>query len=436
MENIVKEFLKQNNIIITKPCVVAVSGGADSVCLLHIMVNLGYNCILAHVNHNLREESKEEEIAMRNLANSLSIPFELFSFKHDNKGNFENDAHIARYQFFRDVCDKYNTNVILTAHHLDDQIESILMKIMEGSNLYGYAGVPVLTNNDSCYVTIRPLLCVSKDQIYKYMHNNNYPYFEDKTNQTDDYLRNRIRHHVTPFLKNECSDLYNKISEYSTQVHEAFRFIRNESIKYLELNLNRIDTTTFNDLDIALKKDIISLMLEKYNIRKNKDIILNILDILSSDVGNKKLMLQGDFIFIREYNIAYIKRNIKLDNQVYELGIHDRIIFNKKYLIYFEKNKPNSNVKSIKLCYNMHKLPFIVRTRQQNDEIAMSFGTKKVNRLFIDCKVPKDERDIIPLIFDNDNNLLWVVNYAKSDIVTKEKKDGDIYLVCEAIDNE
>jgi hypothetical protein len=66
----------------------------------------------------------------------------------------------------------------------------------------------------------------------------------------------------------------------------------------------------------------------------------------------------------------------------------------------------------------------------------MSFGTKKVNRLFIDCKVPKDERDIIPLIFDNDNNLLWVVNYAKSDIVTKEKKDGDIYLVCEAIDNE
>ena len=168
MENIVKEFLKQNNIIITKPCVVAVSGGADSVCLLHIMVNLGYNCILAHVNHNLREESKEEEIAMRNLANSLSIPFELFSFKHDNKGNFENDAHIARYQFFRDVCDKYNTNVILTAHHLDDQIESILMKIMEGSNLYGYAGVPVLTNNDSSYVTIRPLLCVSKDQIYKF----------------------------------------------------------------------------------------------------------------------------------------------------------------------------------------------------------------------------------------------------------------------------
>ncbi len=436
MEELVKNFLKQNNIIITKPCVVAVSGGADSVCLLHIMINLGYQCILAHVNHHKRKESDIEEEAMRALAKELNIPFELLSYNHNNIGNFENDAHHARYQFFRDVCQKYDTNVILTAHHLDDQIESILMKIMEGSNLYGYAGVPVLTTNDSEFVTIRPLLCVSKEQIYKYMEDNKYPYFEDISNKSDDYLRNRIRHHVTPFLKKECRDIYNKISEYSTQAHEAFSFIRNESIKYLELNLGRIDTTTFNDLDIALKKDIISLMLEGYNIRKNKDIILNILDILSSSDGNKKLMLMQDYIFVREYNLGYIKKESKISNEILELGLHDRTIFNGKYLFYFSKNKPNSNVKSIKLCYNMHKLPFIIRTRQSDDEIAMSFGTKKINRLFIDEKVAKDLRDDIPLIFDNDNNLLWVYGYAKSIDITKEKNDGDIYLVCEEKENE
>ena len=175
MEELVKNFLKQNNIIITKPCVIAVSGGADSVCLLHIMINLGYQCILAHVNHHKRKESDIEEEAMRTLAKELNIPFELLSYNHNNIGNFENDAHHARYQFFRDVCQKYDTNVILTAHHLDDQIESILMKIMEGSNLYGYAGVPVLTTNDSEFVTIRPLLCASKEQIYKYMEDNKYP---------------------------------------------------------------------------------------------------------------------------------------------------------------------------------------------------------------------------------------------------------------------
>ena len=120
MEELVKNFLKQNNIIITKPCVIAVSGGADSVCLLHIMINLGYQCILAHVNHHKRKESDIEEEAMRALAKELNIPFELLSYNHNNIGNFENDAHHARYQFFRDVCQKYDTNVILTAHHLDD----------------------------------------------------------------------------------------------------------------------------------------------------------------------------------------------------------------------------------------------------------------------------------------------------------------------------
>ena len=141
MENRVKNFLLENNLIINSPIVCAVSGGADSVSMLHILHRLGYKVILAHVNHNKRSQSIIEEESMRKLAMSLSILFELLDYHYNGEDNFHNDSHNARYDFFRCVCEKYNTNILATAHHSDDQIETVLMKIIEGSNLYGYGGI-------------------------------------------------------------------------------------------------------------------------------------------------------------------------------------------------------------------------------------------------------------------------------------------------------
>ena len=198
MDNIIASFLKENNLIIDKPIIVACSGGADSVCLLYVLYKLGYKVILAHVNHHKRIQSETEEDAMRNFANELNIPFELLEYHYDGMDNFHNDSHNARYNFFRGLCKKYDTNIIATAHHQDDQIETVLMKIMEGSNLYGYGGIAIV-NDDGEYKIIRPLLCVDKDEIYSYAKKNNLIYFEDKSNQEDDFLRNRIRHHRYQF---------------------------------------------------------------------------------------------------------------------------------------------------------------------------------------------------------------------------------------------
>ena len=131
MENRVKKFIKDNNININNKVVVAVSGGSDSIALIHILINLGYDCILAHVNHHKRIESENEAIEMEKLAKKLNIPFELFNYYDDNTDNFHNASHNARYNFFRDVCNKYKTNIIATAHNQDDLIETVLIKIME-----------------------------------------------------------------------------------------------------------------------------------------------------------------------------------------------------------------------------------------------------------------------------------------------------------------
>ena len=276
MEKKIFKFIKDNNLIIKEPIICATSGGVDSVCLVTILHKLGYKVVLAHVNHHKRIESEIEEVAMNALATKLNIAFEVLEYHYDSLDNFHNDSHNARYNFFRSLCYKYNTDTIATAHHLDDQIETILMKIMEGSNLYGYGGISII-NDDGNYRIIRPLMCVDKNELYEYAKANNLEYFEDKSNKEDDFLRNRLRHHIIPLLKNECQDINNKIYEYSIQVKEAFNYIRNDSITYLKDNDGIIYYDSFKKLDIALKKDIISLMLEKYSIRKNNNIILDLL---------------------------------------------------------------------------------------------------------------------------------------------------------------
>lgn len=432
MEQKVLSFIKQNNLINDESIVCAISGGVDSICLLNILYKLGYKLILAHVNHNKREQSIVEQKAMEQLAKKLNIPFELLDYHFEATDNFHNDSHNARYNFFKQICDKYDTNVIATAHHLDDQLETILIKLMDGSNLYGYGGISY-SYFDGKYKVIRPLLCTNKDELYKYAKTNFLNFFEDSSNNEDVFLRNRIRHNVIPLLKEECCDIYNKVSQFSLQLKEAFDYIRKQSIEYLEKNNNIIRLESFNDLDVALKKDIISLLLENYKIRKNNQIILDILNILADESGTKTIHLEGEYVLIRSYKSCYIEKTKTTAYIEEKLELGNKVFFNNKYRVYFSKKIPDSNAKYIKLCYNTLKLPFVVRNKRNGDEINLPIGNKKVSRVFIDHKVPANVRDNIPIILDSSNNILWVYDYVKAKEVIDQKNIGDIYLVCEEV---
>ncbi|MDE7385274.1 MAG: tRNA lysidine(34) synthetase TilS [Anaeroplasmataceae bacterium] len=182
MQTKVQKFIKEQNLIQTAaPIICAVSGGVDSVCLLHILHSLHYPLVLAHVNHHKREQSIIEQSAMEQLAKKLNIPFELLNYYDSGKDNFQNNAHDARYSFFRQLAKKYHTNLIATAHHLNDQAETILMRLITGSNLYGYAGISII-QQEKDYSLIRPFLCVTKDEIYSYAKENGLSFFEDTSN--------------------------------------------------------------------------------------------------------------------------------------------------------------------------------------------------------------------------------------------------------------
>lgn len=434
MEKKILNFIKQNNLIDDNNTIIcAVSGGVDSICLLDILIKLKYNIVLAHVNHNKRDESVIEEKAMRNLALKLNVPFELLDYNYDGIDNFHNDSHKARYNFFRSLCDKYNTSIIATAHHLDDQVETILIKLLEGSNLYGYGGISNC-NYDGKYKIVRPLLCLCKDDLYAYANKNNLVFYEDKSNDADDFLRNRIRHHVIPNLKRESECFYTKVAQFSDQLKEAFTFIRRQSIDYLNSTNNMIDVKSFNKLDNVVKKDIIALLLEKYNLYKCCNIIDDILGILASDNGTKSIDLEQNHIFIRNYDFAMIKlKDTNIIDGVF-VNVDSEAIFNGKYKLYLSHNLPSKcYAKYIKLCYNSLVLPLIVRSKRDGDIINLPIGSKKISRIFIDNKVSLNERNKCPIITDSSNTILWVYDIVKSKEVINQKDKGNIYLVCEEI---
>lgn len=434
MKKRVLNYINQNNLINPDNTIIcAVSGGVDSICLLDILYKLGYKVVLAHVNHNKREESKIEQKAMQKLAEDLSIPFELLDYHFDGNDNFHNDSHNARYNFFRSLCGKYNTNVIATAHHLDDQAETIIMKILEGSNLYGYGGISAC-NFDGEYKIVRPLLCATKAELYSYALDSALIYFEDDSNNKDDFLRNRIRHNIIPKLREESDNFYVKIAQYSNQLKEAFNFIRTKSIEYLNNTNNTIDIKSFNKLDDALKKDIISLLFERYNLNKCTNLIDDALGLLATTSGTKSINLEQNHLFIRSYDKAIIKLNDENIISGVFVDLEQEAIFNGKYKFYLSHNLPsNCNANYIKLCYNNLELPLTIRTKEDGDIISLPIGTKRLSRIFIDNKISLDKRNSYPIIVDRNNTILWVYNLVKSKEVLEQRNIGDLYFVCEEI---
>lgn len=425
----IDNYLKKYNLIQKgETIVVALSGGVDSMVLFHSLKSLGFNVIVAHVNHKKRVESDMEEENIIKLCKSTDTPYEILHLDKISK-NFEATAHNKRYEFFINVAKIYNANYIATAHHADDNAETILMNIMSGSNMYGYGGISNDLVIDNIHI-IRPLLSLSKDEIKEYAKNNNIVYYEDYTNALDDFTRNRIRHHIIPILKKECPNILERTNAYSIQLHEAFEFIRGISSEYLFDNENKIDIKSFNSLHAFLKKDIICLLLEKYNIERSENLIIDLLSIISNNKPQLEYSLKGNLWFVKRYDICFIKKVEKTDAYLFKINNKNDIIDNNQFKIYLTDKLP-SNAIYLKLCYNDIVFPLTIRNRLNGDKILLNAGYKKIKDLFIDHKILKEDRDRIPLVLDGNNNIIWVYNIAKSKDIFKYKDNYDIFLVLE-----
>ena len=416
----------------------AVSGGPDSMALLLILKSLKdlyhFNIIVAHVNHHLRKESDKEERYIRDFCEQKGLIFEIYDYFPRDLKNLEAKARQARYEFFEKLIDKYNSKYLFTAHHSDDLIETILMKLVRGSTTNGYTGFKIEDKRDN-YSLYRPLLLADKNQILKYLKDNKQKYFIDKTNKISLFTRNRYRLKIIPLLRKENPNINNSFLDYSLAIDEMNSYIDkkvDEIYNNIVLN-NKINLEKFNNEDIVIKKKILERFLEEeYQsdiVEINKRHINLILSITDDYSGKKTIDMPFNKVIVREYKELYFyKENHYIKNE----GILDKNKVFNMFKIYLDKDGNLDNNFVMRLSKKDVKLPLIIRTYKEDDTIFLNnLGTKKVKDIFKDSKVKEDIRKYYPIITDSNNKIIFIPGIKKSNLLKKKTDKYDIIITCE-----
>ena len=429
----VVEFINSLKIDKKTPIIVACSYGPDSMMLLHVLHSLKYNCIVAHVNHKYRKESDQEYVDLEKYCRENNITFEGTCLSGFEGGNFENYAREFRYHFFESLLKKYHTKYIFTAHHGDDLVETILMRLSRGSSLKGYGGFEKITNRHN-YLTIRPLIYLTKNEIMDYVKKNRIPYAWDSTNDSLEYTRNRYRHLILPKLQEEEKDVHLKFLDFSEQLHEMYDYIEkkvNRILKVIYVN-NSLDIEEFKRFDYFLQKEMIYRILRMIYIEDLYVIedthVQEIFKLINSNKPNIILKLPNGLSLIKEYNHVLFSKE-EIDPEPYIYVLREQLNIDGYSLIRVEDSQDKSNY-TIRLNSKDLKLPLLVRTRRNGDRMHVKNmnGTKKINDIFVDNKITKLKRDRYPVVTDSNNNILWVPGLKKSNLDIPINGDYDIII--------
>ena len=432
--NYLKNKLNDNDTV-----VVAVSAGPDSMALFDTLISLkcekNINIICAHVNHNTgRIGQNEEQAYVQDYCKKNNITFELLKIKEYKNDNFESEARDKRYNFFDELIKKYNAKYLLTAHHGDDLIETVLMRIVRGSTLRGYSGFSKEVKKEN-YTILRPLIEITKDEIIKYLEDKNIKYYTDYTNLEEEHTRNRYRKYILPRLKYEDKNVHLKFLKFSNLLQEYDNYIKKETSKIINkiYQNNKLNIKEFNKLEHIIKLNIIYHILEKKyhedltNINDNH--IELILDLINSDKKNTFIDLPGNIKLIKKYDYLEFKYD---DNDIidYKIELNNSNLLPNGYRIdIIESTESNSNY-ICRLNKSDIKLPLYIRNRLDGDKIEIKNlnGTKKIKDIFIDKKIDIEQRNMWPIVVDSNNNIVWLPGLKKSKFDKQKSEKCDIIL--------
>ena len=425
--------IKENDNVIC-----AVSTGPDSMALLLVLKNLKdmyhFNIVVAHVNHHLRKESEKEERYIRDFCERNSLIFEIYDYFPRDLKNLEAKAREARYEFFEKMIDKYNSKYLFTAHHSDDLIETVLMKLVRGSTINGYKGFKIEDKRNN-YSLVRPLLLADKKEILKHLKEKKQKYFIDKTNKISLFTRNRYRLKIIPLLRKENPNINTSFLEYSLLLDEMNSYIDKKVDEVYEniVNNNKINLEKFNKEDIIIKKKILERFLEAEYfsdiVELNKRHLNSILSITEDYSGKKTLDMPFNKVIVREYKELYFfhETNYKKNKEI----LDKNKVFNM-FKIYLDKDGNVDNNFVMRLNKKDVKLPLIIRTIEEDDVISLNnLGTKKVKDIFRDSKVKEDIRKYYPIITDSNNKIIFIPGIKKSNLLKKKTDKYDIIITCE-----
>lgn len=416
--------------------IVGVSGGPDSVCLLFLLHELASEYKLdlhaVHVNHMLRDEADDEEQFVKGICQKLGISFhvakaDVHKYAEETGLSTEEAGRVIRYDAFRKVLGD-NVGKIAVAHNKNDLAETVIFNLFRGAGIRGLGGIEPVNGN-----IIRPILCLERSEIMAFLEKNHLQYVTDKSNLTDEYTRNRIRHHIIEYAEeNIAGGCVANIARAAGHVSEAEAYIRNKTVEaaaecsFEDDDDIRIYADRLLKEDPFIARNIIYEMIGMYSGSK-KDItsehVNNVYDLLSSD-GTKEIDLPYGITVRREYNILSFIRSddsiTKPDNADAKLPVLTRNILEDFDL----QNIPRDNYTKW-FDYDKITNACELRYRREGDYLTVnsSMGRKSLQDYMVNEKIPKDKRDMIPVLADG-SHIMWVIGYRISEYykVTEETK--------------
>jgi len=396
-----KHIKKEFRFLNKSKLLVCVSGGVDSMVLINLLNRFNYDVSIAHCNFNLRnEESDLDENFVKNYAFSNSIPFFSKSFVTKlPKHSMQMAARNLRYEWFYEILKTEKLDYIITAHHLDDSLETFILNLSRASGIEGLTGIKKL--ND---LIVRPLLVFSKKEILNYAKANNIKWREDSTNKNNNYQRNQIRNEIIPLLKKLHPNFLDQTNKTMTFLKESSLIIDNyiQNIKMKNFIL-KDDEIVISKAFIKNNSNLIFHLFKEYNF-KHSDQILELCNSLSGKIieSNTHLLLSNRLNLI-------LKKKINTVYQTFEVGLKG-LVSPIEMNIEVGEFQTKFNKKSIYLSKNEIDFPLYLRKWKKGD-VFFPFGMKgkkTVSKYYKDEKMSFFDKQNQWLLCNNEE-IIWVV---------------------------
>lgn len=393
---------------------VAVSGGVDSVVLLDRVIRTGMEVGVAHVHHGLRPESDEEYRFVQCLAASYGVPFHGKRLTFPDGGS-QASYRTARYAFFEQVMQKFDYTQLMTAHHADDQLETVLIQLQR--NVVEVTGIPERRPFAGGEL-VRPLLSEPKRELIAYANRHRLEWREDASNAEADYLRNKLRHQLVPQLLAARPDLVYVVSETARRQRELWdaRYRRMEmwmdTSVHFEMKAFHVKLDDVLGLDRFERHVVGRLLSTRYGVEVGEAMER----LLENPRGSGHFDLEGPWQLWKQggnLSLQTTDRPLPLPTELVVTTFPACVTFGEsRFSLEIVEEAHGIPLEAI-------ELPLIIRSVEAGDAMKLSVGTKKVARIFIDAKIPREKRPFVPLVVDATGRIIAIVGVRVSDFPDK-----------------
>lgn len=446
LDHIAEIIRKYQMILPGEKVIVGVSGGVDSMSLLHILYKLQLNgsftIIAAHIEHGIRgQESLEDAFFVEKFCSVYHIPFFLkrisvIDIAVDKKLSLEHAARLERYSFFNQVLLETKGQKIALAHHMNDQAETVLLHLLRGSGIKGLCGMTPIRDGK----IIRPFLETMKSDILSYCHTEKIPYRMDQTNLQMEYTRNRVRMELIPYIEKYFNpSIVPTLARTAELLREEEDYLNKESLRWFE-QLARdtedgvlVSLSGLSNLHISLRRRCLRLAAEKLTgsmLDLEQKHIDDIMELVESGRTGAVLHLSGNIRVQKGYqDLVFFIGSPEKTFFCQTIDLHGKTIIPNIGILICSITEDIVDYRNERCRYIQYidkdRLPALlqIRNRKEGDRIQPlgSSGSKKLKDYFIDRKIDRRSRDSIPLIAD-EHHVYWVIGYDLGDEIKVTSK--------------